>query len=187
MSGEANATGGNPEVADAVAERRRMRDARLATAAELSMREVLVGIAERSEIVVLSTRSTRYSRVRVDVVVDGAVICRTSSGQTLALGTDAIVAISSVSADQHEADDPIGDATAFSTSPVLPTPQSTMSDIVSQWATLRPRVSVTTGGAVTTGTLQSVGSDVVEISTGASGMGYVRLDSTTEISASFSS
>lgn len=151
------------------------------------MREVLVNLAERGELVVLITRTTRYSRVRIDVVANGAIVCRTSAGQTLALGADAIVAIASVRADEHDTDDPTGDATAFATNAVIPAPQSTMSDILTQWAALRPRVSVTTGGAVTTGLLQSVGSDVIGVSTGTAGVGYVRLDSTTEISASFSS
>jgi hypothetical protein len=200
MSGDLDAippdvAGAAARVADAADDRRRLREARNRNAGRTSMRDVLVGAAERSSTVTLVLGHGRSHRVQVVAVGADAVVAAPVGGgheadRRLLVGLAAVRTIVVHRADATVAGagwvgpealpgDARQDATAVQ--------EFHMSDILSQRLADRPRITVWLGPDQMSGTLTSVGLDVATIATEGSGeTAYVRLDSTTEISVSSS-
>lgn len=160
------------------------------------MRDVLVGAAESSSVVTVVVGFGRTHRVRL-VAVGADMVVATPSGapgeteRTLLLGLGAIRTIV-----VHRTDATVGAAgwvgsagrAEMKPSSEAPAHGLLMGDILSQHLAARPRITAWVGTEQMSGTLTSVGLDVVGISTEGSGeTAYVRLDSTTEIAVSVSS
>ena len=188
MSGDGNAHSPTPtpaseRVAEAADERRRRRLAHEEDRSATSMRDVLVGVAERGQRVAVGTRRGGSHRVRiVGVGVDG-ILATLSQGGRLILGIDAITSIS--------VDDPIpgagaGGGAAYGAGvPAGAGDAWDMAEMVAGMTAERPRITVRNGDDQVTGDLIATGPGTMALRPGQQGeIAYVRLDSTTEISVS---
>jgi len=174
-------------VADAAAERRRLRESRDGTARRTSMRDVLVGVAEQEADVSLVTVGGRSHRVRVTAVGPEVVTASTGAGRLLVLGVKAIAGVVTQRGGRAAgwADDA---ATADAAESRTVDTDRTIADFLTQWVADRPRCTTWWGGEQLSGTLIAVGRDLATVSLeGGAGTAYVRLDSTTEMSLSVSS
>jgi hypothetical protein len=187
MSGELDANRADARVADAAAERRRLRSAQHRGSRQMSMREVVVGLAEQDAEVSLMVGAGRSHRVRLTAVSAEVVVATTEAGRLLVIGTDAIRGVvthrggagAGRGRDGGNADGSAYGATGSSWH---------MADIFAHWLDEHPRITTWCGTEQLSGTLIAVGQDLATMTLeGSGGTAYVRLDSTTEISLSVSS
>ena len=159
------------EVADA---RVRERWLRAQAEEESSLAGVLLALAERREVVLLTTVSGRRHRGVVAGVGRDFAALATPAGPTTLVTLAAVGEVRAVRDGSRARPAATGAAGALGVR---------LADVLAQAAGQRPRVSVQAGAAAVVGDLRAVGSDVLTVrADGEAGVVYVGLGSVSEVS-----
>ncbi len=160
-------------VDEAARHRRAERLARDFGVTAMEWASVLVAAAESHADVVMVLDDGRARRCRVMSVGDDVVEARTDGSVEMLVALDKICSVT-------VAGTPLL-ATGLDEPPIR---RTRLIDLAARWAESRPRVTVTVGTTIRTGTLASVGLDVLSLATDNGEISYVRAGSVSVIASS---
>ncbi|MDQ6799086.1 MAG: hypothetical protein M3011_13905 [Actinomycetota bacterium] len=174
-------------VGDAVDARQRQRWLSQQAQEEAAFAGLLLGLAERGVVVIVTTTGARHHIGRVTAVGADFVALGTTGGRTTLLSLAAIASVKVAdAAERHRRDDhrrsgPPGDARGDRGTRIVGV---TMADVMGHSVERRPRVQLFAGVAQLGGELRAVGTDVATLHTDGDppGLAYVRLASVSELS-----
>jgi len=175
-------------VRDAVDARQRERWLTQQAQDEAAFASLLLGLAERSVVVIATTTGAHHHIGRVQAIGTDFAALATTGARTTLLSLSAIAAVRVASSaerrgrDDHRRLGPAGDARPHGDSVTMV--GVTMADVIGHAVERRPRVQLFAAAAQLGGELRAVGTDVVTLRADGDppGLAYVRLASVSELS-----